>query len=223
MISGRDKIGFEWVDSWQKRSLDIAWCLSIMPIVGTAGALALGLSRKIDGKEPLFSHQRIGRYGQVFVLRKVRTMTGVGPYEINNGTYDPRATNLGKRLRKYGIDEVPQIWNILKGEMSVVGPRPGFDTDLEYMRQVLDRNIYDQWEEAYYLSRPGVISTDTIRSRSDPVDDQELRYKRRATDDIKDFNNASIEHDFKLLSDTGVDMSYMAVEGMVRHFSRLAR
>lgn len=81
---------------------------------------------KIDADGPVyFSQQRIGRFGKAFTIYKFRTMHILQTHHLlitsNN---DTRITNAGKWLRKYKIDELPQLYNVLKGEMSFVGPRP---------------------------------------------------------------------------------------------------
>jgi lipopolysaccharide/colanic/teichoic acid biosynthesis glycosyltransferase len=77
-----------------------------------------------DGLPIFFLHSRIGRYGRRFRLVKLRSMrTGGGGPEVTSAQ-DSRITRVGQKLRKYKLDELPQLWNVLMGEMSLVGPRP---------------------------------------------------------------------------------------------------
>ncbi len=93
------------------------------PALGVA-ALALKLE---DGGPILYRQRRVGRNGEEFELLKLRTMVvgaehqGAG-YAVNEG--DPRITRAGRLLRRLSLDEVPQLWNVVRGDMSLVGPRP---------------------------------------------------------------------------------------------------
>jgi lipopolysaccharide/colanic/teichoic acid biosynthesis glycosyltransferase len=110
-----------------KRCLDISVSLLGLAILGLP-ILLMALAVRLNSPGPaLFSQLRLGLGGMPFTLVKLRTMRedaelGKGPtWAVSN---DPRCTPLGGWLRRYGLDELPQLWNILKGEMSLVGPRP---------------------------------------------------------------------------------------------------
>lgn len=109
-----------------KRAMDVA--LSAVALVATAPVLALlALAVKLDSPGPVFfAQERLGRDGEPFTIYKFRTMPPDaerdGPVWTRRG--DDRATRLGARLRRYSLDELPQLWNVLKGDMSLVGPRP---------------------------------------------------------------------------------------------------
>jgi len=109
------------------RALDVAIAgagLAVASPVLAAAALAVKLG---DGGPVLFRQTRVGKDGVDFELLKLRTMTvgaerqGAG-YAVNAG--DPRITRVGRALRRLSLDELPQLWNILRGDMSVIGPRP---------------------------------------------------------------------------------------------------
>jgi lipopolysaccharide/colanic/teichoic acid biosynthesis glycosyltransferase len=102
---------------------------SAIGLVLAAPALAIAaLAIKLEDGGPVFYRQtRVGRHGRDFELLKLRTMVvgaeaqGAG-YAVNRG--DPRITRAGRVLRRLSLDELPQLWNVLRGEMSLVGPRP---------------------------------------------------------------------------------------------------
>ena len=94
--------------------------------------LAIVISSRTSG---IYAPYRIGRHGLPFKIYKIKTMReGSGPINSVTTKDDPRITSIGKWLRKFKIDELPQLWNVLKGEMSLVGPRPdvaGFADQLQ--------------------------------------------------------------------------------------------
>ncbi len=109
------------------RALDVAIAgtglLVTSPLLGLA-ALAVKLG---DGGPALYRQRRVGRNGAEFELLKLRTMV-VGAEKLGTGFAvdegDPRITRVGRMLRRTSVDELPQLWNIVRGEMSVIGPRP---------------------------------------------------------------------------------------------------
>lgn len=110
-----------------KRVLDIFLSFLFLLILSPLLLIAAVLVR-IDSKGPvIFRQERLGRGGKVFVMYKFRSMkvnsehTGSGVY---SGDGDKRVTRIGRILRATSIDELPQLWNILKGDMSFIGPRP---------------------------------------------------------------------------------------------------
>jgi exopolysaccharide production protein ExoY len=126
--------------SFVKRLLDIALVVVVSPIVFTTiGVLALIVRR--DGGPAFYGQQRVGRDGEIFTCWKLRTMvidaeSKLAAYLESNPEAraewertqklknDPRITAFGRFARKSSLDELPQLWNILVGEMSLVGPRP---------------------------------------------------------------------------------------------------
>ncbi len=141
--------------AWRaKRALDVlgaavALALSLPLLVGAALAIKLGSSGPV-----LFSQERVGRAGRRFNLLKLRTMVvdaetrldevshlneAHGPYfKVAN---DPRITRVGKLLRRFSIDELPQLINVLRGEMSLVGPRPALPSEVDQFPEWFQRRV----------------------------------------------------------------------------------
>ena len=118
--------------------------------------LVLGLLVKIDSKGPiLFNQQRVGRWSRDFFLHKIRTMKvdseALG--QLTVGGRDPRITGVGYILRKHKLDELPQLFNVLKGEMSLVGPRP------EVRRYVEE---YNSQQKTVLNVKPGITDYASI-------------------------------------------------------------
>jgi lipopolysaccharide/colanic/teichoic acid biosynthesis glycosyltransferase len=109
-----------------KRYLDLILVVIALILLWPV-ALIIMLAIKLDSKGPaIFVHDRVGKGGRIFKLYKFRTMyDGTDPYTVNpTDQNDLRITRVGRFLRKISLDEMPQIINVLKGEMSFVGPRP---------------------------------------------------------------------------------------------------
>lgn len=125
--------------TWQagmKRMIDIGSSLAIMTVVAPLFVFVM-LAIKLTSKGPVFyTQERIGQYGRRFWVWKLRTMRvdaeKAGPQWA--GKKDPRITPIGKFLRKTRLDEVPQLWCVLKGDMSLVGPRPEREFFIEKLR-----------------------------------------------------------------------------------------
>jgi lipopolysaccharide/colanic/teichoic acid biosynthesis glycosyltransferase len=189
--------GEQWINSSEKRAMDIAFVMGMLPIAAPLGAGAIALSRIVDGKDPIFTQDRIGSNGEIITIKKVRTMT---PFEGQDGEVDgpqKRITKLGVILRQTGIDEIPQLANVMHGSMSIVGPRIWIDSEPESMQAVLPRVLFEEWEDAYNKSRPGIISSFHIIDRSGSYDEQTRLQKAQL--DLHDFNNTSLAYDLRLI------------------------
>jgi lipopolysaccharide/colanic/teichoic acid biosynthesis glycosyltransferase len=142
------------------RALDVALAgtglVLTSPLVGLA-ALAI----KLEDRGPVFYRQtRVGRGGEDFELLKLRTMVvgaetmGAG-FAVDRG--DPRITRLGRFLRRSSIDELPQLWNVLRGDMSVIGPRPTLRYQVEQ---------YDERQRRRLDVRPGLTGWAQVHGRA---------------------------------------------------------
>jgi len=109
--------------AWGKRGADLAASAALLLLfspllVLSAAAVLLG-----DGAPALFRQERVGRNGRGFSILKLRTMRASSGPELT-AAGDTRVTPVGRRLRRTKLDELPQLWNVLRGDMSLVGPRP---------------------------------------------------------------------------------------------------
>lgn len=136
-----------------KRLIDIIICLIALPFVLII-LIPVAIAIKIEDQGPIFYHSgRIGVGFKEFGMLKFRSMKVNAPDLRNedgstfNSIVDPRVTKVGHFLRETSIDEIPQIFNILKGDMSIIGPRPG---DVE------SKDTYDNEEKDKLLIRPGI-------------------------------------------------------------------
>jgi len=166
--------------TWQaavKRVLDIL--VSAVLLVVTAPLMALiALAVRLDSDGPvLFRQPRVGQDGRIFTMYKFRTMVPDAeerlqallrergwekpPLKIPD---DPRVTRVGRFLRRFSLDELPQLWNVLRGDMSMVGPRP------EEPRIV---QTYTAWQRKRLLVKPGLTGPMQVNGRADlPLDDR---------------------------------------------------
>ncbi len=146
---------------WQaivKRLLDlfVAGLLSVVFLIPSLIAAAI---IRIDSRGPvIFKQKRIGKDGKTFIMYKFRTMhNNVNPYEeAPENPEDPRITRFGRFLRKTSLDEVPQLVNVLRGDMSMVGPRPE-------MPFIVDR--YEAWQKRRLEVKPGITGLWQIAGR----------------------------------------------------------
>ncbi|MDR0572465.1 MAG: sugar transferase [Tannerella sp.] len=155
--------------------------------------LCISVRVKMNSAGPVFFKQeRIGYRGKPFIIYKFRTMfdesSGHGP--LLTARDDKRVTSFGKFLRKYRLDEIPQFWNVLKGDMSLVGPRP---EQRYYIKQIVQKAPY------YYLLhnvRPGITSWGMVKyGYAETVD----KMIERLDYDILYYENMSLVLDIKIL------------------------
>lgn len=187
-----------------KRTKDIILALValplILPVIGVLYALTIR-----DGGPGFFGHTRIGKNGKPFRCWKIRTMVSDADRALREHlqdnpeaaeewhrdfklTDDPRITPLGGFLRRSSLDELPQIWNVLRGEMSFVGPRP-------VTREELSR--YRSHKGAYLSLRPGITGPWQVSGRND------LNYDERVELDSQYAANNNFTGDLAIIYRTG--------------------
>jgi lipopolysaccharide/colanic/teichoic acid biosynthesis glycosyltransferase/glycosyltransferase involved in cell wall biosynthesis len=170
-----------------KRIIDIGLSLVSLVLLSPLFTI-IGLLIKIDSKGPVFFRQeRAGHRGKPFLIWKFRTMIKDAPNHglgLNVSEDDPRITRVGRVLRKWSLDELPQLINVLTGEMSIVGPRTGL------LHQVAR---YDEYQRQRLLVRPGISSLSVVNGRN------LLSWKERIDFDIQYLSRWSLWLDFKII------------------------
>lgn len=184
----------------------------VLPVVGLA-ALAIVVC---DGRTVLYRQERVGAHGQRFEMLKLRTMHPRSPdllhreyvqqwicNDLGNGSNghsasgtdhavfklcdDPRVTRLGKFLRRFSLDELPQLWNVLRGDMSLIGPRPALPYELE---------LYQEWHCRRLEGMPGITGLWQVSGRNRISFDDMVRL------DVEYLEHWSLASDIRILLHT---------------------
>ncbi|MCM1491472.1 MAG: sugar transferase [Muribaculum sp.] len=175
-----------------KRTLDVI-ASAVTLVLLSPLYLALAIWVKLDSDGPVFYRQeRIGLHQKPFDIIKFRTMQtdaeATGPQLCDDN--DPRVTRCGRIMRKYRLDELPQFWNVLKGDMSIVGPRPEREF---FIRQIMKKAPY---YTLLYQARPGITSWGMVQyGYASNVDEMVERSKY----DLLYISNMSILMDLKIM------------------------
>ncbi|HKK72594.1 MAG TPA: exopolysaccharide biosynthesis polyprenyl glycosylphosphotransferase [Candidatus Krumholzibacteria bacterium] len=167
---------YAWWERAIKRAFDIVFALTVLAL-GAPAFFLIGLLVKLSSPGPvLFCQTRLGRDGRPFVFYKFRSMrhnnddqvhrefcadfisgNGQDEPQVFKMVEDPRVTRIGGFLRRTSLDELPQFWNVLKGEMSVVGPRPPIAYEYEH---------YQEWHKDRLKVKPGLTGLWQVSGRS---------------------------------------------------------
>lgn len=172
-----------------KRFLDIVIPIIILPLVLIIG-IPVAILIFLEDKGPIFYNgERLGKNGRIFKMHKFRTMK-VNCKDIRNkdgstfnGENDPRLTKIGKILRKTSIDELPQIINVIKGDMSLIGPRPMVRYGKKFNKKVLK----------ILRIKPGITGYSQAYYRNS------ITQKEKQDNDIYYINNISFLLDLKII------------------------
>ncbi len=176
-----------------KRGLDIFIALAAMVILSPV-LVAIGITISLSSKGPaIFKQQRAGKNGRPFVFYKFRTMTlDVDPFGPSpKSGKDRRLTKVGKFLRESSLDELPQLFNVLKGDMSIVGPRP------LYLSQIPEWN---ERQKKRLLVKPGLTGSAQIQGRAEITREEKLEL------DVKYVENAGLLTDIRIMLTTIVQV-----------------
>jgi lipopolysaccharide/colanic/teichoic acid biosynthesis glycosyltransferase len=143
-----------------KRALDVAIAAPLSVLTAPVVAVLALLVRLETPGHPLYTQTRVGKDGELFEIYKLRTMvrgaefTGAG-LAIQQG--DDRITRMGTFLRRYSLDELPNLWNVLRGEMSIVGPRPTLPVQVEQ---------YTERQRGRLAVKPGISGWAQVNGRA---------------------------------------------------------
>lgn len=201
LIKIKEKIKSKRVFKFFKRAFDIvaATCATILlsPVL-----LVIGLAIKLDSKgKVIFKHKRVGKNGKPISIYKFRTMCENAEDMIKDFSPeqqkefkenyklkdDPRITKIGNVLRKTSLDELPQLFNIIKGDLSIIGPRPVIEEELER---------YGDNKEKFLSVTPGLTGYWAANGRSDTSYDQRMAMELYYVD------NMSLKLDAEIFKDT---------------------
>lgn len=191
-----------WYRNWGKRALDVTLVIASLPITLPV-VLICALVLWIEGGNPFYRQDRIGREGKVFSILKLRSMVRNADAHLerlleNDADLraewdttqklkkDPRVTRVGSALRATSLDELPQLWNVLTGEMSLVGPRPMMPDQLALYGDPHD----------YFALTPGLTGVWQVSARN------ESSFAYRATIDAAYRRSLSAREDISLIVKT---------------------
>jgi exopolysaccharide production protein ExoY len=184
-----------------KRIVDIALALFGIVLLAPLLIICCALTISSSSGPALFRHRRVGFDGKHFDCLKFRTMVEDAPQRLEKLLrsdplaaaewaenrklrHDPRVTAIGAIMRKSSLDELPQLFNVLKGDMSIVGPRPVTEEELERYNSAID---------AYLACRPGITGLWQVSGRSS------TSYEQRVALDLYYANNWSLALDAKIM------------------------
>ena len=194
VATGRER-GRYLYETYAKRVLDLMIAIPLLLVLSLIiGLIAIAVWRSSPGPV-MFRQQRIGRGGRPFTVLKFRTMAaeagptfrqfvgadGSAKHKIPN---DPRVTRVGRFLRRTSLDELPQLFNVLRGEMSMIGPRPE-------LPEIVSR--YEAWQHRRHEVRPGLTGWWQINRRGDGLMCEHTEL------DIYYVDNVSLRLDLRIL------------------------
>lgn len=170
-----------------KRAIDVVGAATGLFVLAPVIAAAAAAVRVTMGAPVLWTHVRPGRGGQPFTMIKFRTMRAPKAGEVWFRTDADRLTPVGRFLRKASIDELPELWNVLKGDMSLVGPRPLL---MEYLPR------YTPEQHRRHEVRPGITGWAQVNGR------QSIPFSKRIELDVWYVDHQSLALDVKILAMT---------------------
>jgi len=159
-VGARGGHALKAVDALVRRTLDLVIAGAVSALTAPVVALLAVAVRLESPGHPIYTQTRVGKDGTLFEIYKLRTMvsgaefTGAG-LAIQEG--DDRITRLGRFLRRYSLDELPNLWNVLRGEMSIIGPRPTLQVQVDQ---------YTERERGRLAVKPGITGWAQVNGRA---------------------------------------------------------
>jgi len=167
-----------------KRILDIIIAGSGLIILSPLFALIVIILWFQNNGKPFFYQPRPGLHGVIFTMIKFRTMTEQKNINGNSLTYGQRITKIGSSLRRTSLDEIPQLWNVFRGNMSIVGPRPLLT---EYLP------LYNSIQQQRHDVKPGITGWAQVNGRNS------ISWKKKFEYDVWYVENLSLRLDIKII------------------------
>lgn len=174
-------------EKYVKRPQDFCCALAALIVLSPVLAVTAYLVKKKLGSPVIFRQKRPGLNGKIFEMWKFRTMTDARDEKGNLLPDEVRLTTFGKKLRSTSLDELPELFNILKGDMAVVGPRPQLVKDMVFF----DNKIFMR-----QFVRPGLTGLAQVSGRNAISWDEKFSY------DLKYISNVTFLNDFKIIFNT---------------------
>lgn len=176
-----------------KRFLDVLLSIALLPLFALICLILVPFIVLEDKGPAFYCSDRLGKSGKIFLMYKFRSMKVNAPDirqsdgSTYNSPHDDRQTSIGKFLRKTSLDELPQLINVLKGDMSFVGPRPDLPSQ---------RSLYEGSEQEKLLVRPGITGYSQAYFRNS------VEWKQRLRSDVYYAHHVSFLFDFKIIIKT---------------------
>lgn len=167
-----EKVDFRWYRDFFKRGFDIVLSLIAIVVLGIPMIIIAICVKKDDPQSKVwFRQQRVGKDDKIFTIYKFRSMTDNAPHQMATEDFDNSQeyiTSVGKVLRKSSLDELPQLFNVLKGEMSLIGPRPLIPSEKRVLK------LRDQLGATTVL--PGITGLSQVHGRDELSDEKKAKY-----------------------------------------------
>lgn len=193
-----------------KRFLDLVIALMLLAVLGLPMLVIMMIIRKDSRGPSVFRQERVGKDGRVFVCLKFRTMYTYAPSELSTLEFSDAEryiTPVGRVLRRTSLDELPQLINVIKGDMSIIGPRPLIPREEEMHKSRLDAGVYSL--------RPGITGLAQVNGRDTLSDREKLAW------DTEYLKNVGLFLDLKIICYTLIRVTTgkgIASAGGEKHF-----